>query len=268
VKTRPPAARALRDEQLKSEIRRVYEDNYQVYGARKVWRQLNREGIEVARCTVERLMRAEGLVGALRGGTRRATTRRDPAAVLPADLVGRDFSAAAPDRLWVADFTYASTWSGMVYTAFVVDVYSRRIVGWRTATSMTTDLPLDAFQMALRARNGKVERLVHHSDRGAQYTSMRYTNRLVEAGARPSVGKVGDSYDNALAESVIGLYKTELVARKGPWRTVEELEIATLEWVDWYNHRRLHSAIGHVPPAEFEAAYHREVKAAMVAETV
>lgn len=222
-----------------------------MYGVRKVWHQLLREGVEVARCTVARLMRELGISGAVRGRTRR-TTIADACAVRAPDLVRRDFSAAAPNRLWVADFTYCSTWSGIVYTAFVVDVYSRRIVGWRTSASMTTDLPLDALEMAIWARNDRINEVVHHSDRGSQYTSIRYTERLIEAGAECSVGTTGDSYDNALAESVIGLYKTELVRKQGPWKTIDDLEIATLEWVDWYNHRRLHSSIGDVPPAEYE----------------
>jgi len=238
-----------------------------VYGARKVWRQLNREGITVARCTVERLMRAAGLVGALRGGTRPRTTRPDPHADRPADLVNRQFSADRPNALWVADITYVPTWSGMVYVAFVTDVFSRRIVGWRLATSMRTDLPLDALEMAIWGRSDSpLDELVHHSDRGSQYTSIRYTERLIEAGAIPSVGSVGDSYDNALAESVNGLYKTELINHRGPWRTVDEVELATFEWVDWYNHRRIHSGCDDMPPAEYEAAFHMNNEPANMAE--
>jgi putative transposase len=255
--SRPPSARSVRDEELKVEIMRVFDGNFGVHGARKVWRQLRREGTMVARCTVERLMAELGIRGAVRGRTRR-TTVADPAAARPADLVKRNFTAPAPNRLWVADFTYCATWSGMVYTAFITDVYSRRIVGWRTATTMTTDLVLDALEMAIWARNERLEHLVHHSDRGCQYTAFRYTERLVEAGATCSVGTVGDSYDNALAESVNGLYKTELVRKQGPWRTVDDLEIATLEWVDWYNHRRLHSAIDNLPPAEYETLYYNQ----------
>lgn len=238
-----------------------------MYGARKVWRQLNREGIGVARCTVERLMRELGICGALRGKTRR-TTVPDASAKRAPDLVKRAFTAPAPNRLWIADFTYCVTWSGTVYTAFVVDVYSRRIVGWRTATTMTTDLPLDALEMAMWARKERLDSLIHHSDRGSQYTSIRYTDRLIEAGARCSVGTTGDSYDNAMAESVIGLYKTELVRKKGPWKTINELEIATLEWVDWYNHRRLHGAIGNIPPAEYETLYYTQNESATVPETL
>jgi putative transposase len=267
AKSRPPSARQVRDEKLKAEILRVYRDNFGVYGARKVWRQLQREGVPVARCTVERLMRELGICGAVRGKTRR-TTVADPSAQRAPDLVKRDFSAAAPNRLWVADFTYCSTWSGMVYTAFVVDVYSRRIVGWRTSTSMTTDLPLDALEMAIWSRNDRIDNLVHHSDRGTQYTSIRYTERLIGAGAECSVGTTGDSYDNALVESVIGLYKTELVRQKGPWKTIDELEIATMEWVDWYNHRRLHSSIGNIPPTEYETAYYMHNESATVTETL
>jgi putative transposase len=264
---RPASPRSVRDRGLKRQISRVFEENFGVYGARKIWRQLNREGVSVARCTVERLMRDLGISGAVRGKTRR-TTVADPSAGRAPDLVGREFAAVAPNRLWVADFTYCATWAGTVYTAFVVDVYSRRIVGWRTATSMTTDLPLDALEMAIWARNDRLDNLVHHSDRGSQYTSIRYTERLIGAGAACSVGSTGDSYDNALAESVIGLYKTELVRKKGPWKTVDDLEIATLEWVDWYNHRRIHSSIGNIPPAEYETRYYTQEQSATVAKTI
>jgi putative transposase len=250
-----------------AEIQRVHTENYGVYGARKVWHQLRREGIEVARCTVERLMRHLGLTGAVRGKTRR-TTVPDPSATPAPDLVKRHFKASAPNHLWVADFTYCSTWSGTVYTACVIDVFSRRIVGWRTARTMTTDLPLDALQMAIWARNERLDNLVHHSDRGSQYTSIRYTERLVEAGAHCSVGTTGDSYDNALAESLIGLYKTELIRRKGPWKTIDDLELATAEWVDWYNHRRIHSACNNAPPAEYETTYYRQSKPATLATTI
>jgi putative transposase len=255
---RPPCARAVRDAELVVEIRRVFEDNYGVYGARKVWAQLNREGHEVARCTVERLMRAEGLEGAVRGATKR-TTRPDPGVARPADLVERKFTAERPDQLWVVDFTYVATWAGFGYVAFVVDVFSRRIVGWRASTSMSTALPLDALEMAIwqRSKAGRsIAGVIHHSDAGSQYTSITYSERLAGAGALASIGSVGDSYDNALAESVIGLFKTELIRRQGPWRTLDDLEIAVLEWVDWYNNRRLHSAIGHVPPADAEDHYY------------
>ena len=267
AKNRPPSARARRDAELKKEIMRVFDDNFGVYGARKIWRQMLREGIEVARCTVERLMRELDIAGAVRGRTRR-TTVADPAAATAPDLVKRNFSAPAPNRLWVADLTYCATWSGMVYTAFVIDVFSRRIVGWRTAYSMTTDLPLDALDMAIWARDDRLDHLVHHFDRGSQYTAIRYTDRLVDAGAKCSVGTTGDSYDNALAESVIGLYKAELIRKRGPWRTIDDIEIATLEWVDWYNQRRLHSAIGNVPPAEYEASYYAQEESAKVVSAI
>ena len=251
----------MRDEQLKAAISRVHQDNYGVYGARKVWLALNREGTPVARCTVERLMRELGLAGARRG-KRRRTTVADPAAARPADLVGRRFSPAAPDRLWVADFTYVPTWSGMVYVAFVIDAYSRQILGWRTATTMRTALVLDALEQALWARRrdgrGSLAGLVHHNDAGSQYTSIAFTERLAAAGAQPSVGSVGDAYDNALAESVIGLYKTELIKPRGPWRTAEQVEIATLHYIDWFNRHRLFEACGDIPPAELETAYYRQ----------
>ncbi len=238
-----------------------------MYGARKVWRQLNREGIKVARCTVERIIRAAGLTGALHGGGRPRTTRADPTAVRPADLVDRQFTAARPNALWVADITYIPTWSGMVYAAFVTDIFSRRIVGWRLDTTMRTDLPLDALEMAIWGRkDSSLNGLVHHSDRGSQSTSIRYTERLVEAGATPSVGSVGDSYDNALAESVNGIYKTDLINRKGPWRTVDDVELATFEWIDWYNHCRIHSGCGDMPPVEFESAFYLQDEAAVLAE--
>ena len=256
AKRRLPSARALRDEELKVEIRRIYDDNFGVYGARKVWRQLHREGIAVARCTVERLMRELGLQGVRRGKTRRTTTP-DATAPRPADLVERNFSATRPNQLWVADLTYVATWSGFVYVAFVIDAFSRFLVGWQAARSLRTDLALDALEMAIWRRQAGLEGLVHHSDRGGQYLSIRYTERLAEAGAVTSVGSRGDSFDNALAETIIGLYKTELIRRRGPWRGLDEVEYATLEWVDWFNHRRLLEPIGHIPPAEFEAAYHR-----------
>jgi putative transposase len=253
---RRPSARAVRDAWLKVEIGRVHADNFGVYGARKVWRQLGREGTVVARCTVERLMRELGLAGVRRGKPRRTTTP-EAAAARPADLVERDFSAARPNQLWVADLTYVASWSGFVYVAFVIDAFSRFIVGWQAARSLRTDLALDALEMAIWARRGELDGLVHHSDRGSQYLAIRYTERLAEAGAVTSVGSRGDSYDNALAETIIGLYKTELIRRRGPWKGLDQVEYATLEWVDWFNHRRLLEPIGHVPPAEFEAAYHR-----------
>jgi putative transposase len=257
ARSRAPSARALRDEELRREIRRVFESNYRVYGARKVWRQLRREGLAVARCTVERLMREIGLQGAVRGKQWR-TTIADPEAPRPADLVARNFAAQAPDRLWLADLTYVRTWAGFTYVAFVIDAYSRFICGWQAATTLRTDLALDALEMALWQRRGELDGLIHHSDRGVQYLSIRYTERLAEAGAVTSVGSRGDSYDNALAESVIGLYKTELIRKQGPWKNLDGVEYATLEWVDWFNHRRLLEPIGNIPPAELEQEYHRQ----------
>ena len=247
--------RAKRDETLKIELKRVFDSNFGVYGARKVWWQLLREGFRVARCTVERLMREMGLKGAIRGRTIR-TTIPDKAVPCPLDHVKRQFHAPAPNRLWLSDFTYVATWSGFVYVAFVIDVFARRIIGWRVARSMRTELVLDALEQALWARAG-AKGVVHHSDRGCQYLSIRYTERLAAAGAEPSVGSVGDSYDNALAESIIGLYKTEVIHPRGPWRHMEAVEYATLEWVDWFNHRRILEPIGNVPPAELEASYHQ-----------
>lgn len=257
ARRRPPSARRRRDEELKVEIARVHAEQFGVYGARKVWRQLHREGIAVARCTVERLMGELGLEGVRRGKGRRTTTP-DATAARPADLVERNFSAQRPNQLWVADLTYVATWSGFVYVALVIDAFSRFLVGWQAARSLRTDLALDALEMAIWRRQAQLEGLVHHSDRGSQYLAIRYTERLAEAGAVTSVGSRGDSYDNALAETIIGLYKTELVRRRGPWRGIDDLEYATLEWVDWFNHRRLLEPIGYVPPVEFEAAFHRQ----------
>jgi putative transposase len=254
---RPASARSRRDEWLVGQILRVYHANFQVYGARKVWRQLRREGIEVARCTVERLMRTIGIAGVVRG-RRRPTTVADPANPVPTDLLRRDSTASAPNIRWVADFTEIATWAGKVYGAFVIDCYSRFIVGWRLADHMRTDLPLDALEMALWQRQVRKGQTIHHSDHGSQYLSIRYTATLAAAGVNCSAGTVGDSYDNALAETVIGLYKAELVRRHGPWRNLEHLELSTLEWVDWYNHRRLHSWCGNIPPAEYEASYYNQ----------
>jgi len=243
----------------------VWEENFQVYGVRKVWRQLKREGIAVARCTVGRLMGDMGLCGAVWGQAFKRTTIADELATRPADLVARNFTATQPNQLWVADLTYVATWLGFVYVAFVIDVFSRAIVGWRASRSLRADLVLDALEQAIHAR-GDTEGLIHHSDRGKQYLSIHYTERLAEAGIEPSVGSVGDSYDNALAESVIGLYKTELIHRRGPWRHFEAVEFRTLEWIDWFNNRRLLEPIGYIPPAEFEEAYYRNRTApAMVA---
>jgi transposase InsO family protein len=246
--------RAKRDDGLRAQIRRVWDENFQVYGAEKVWRQLLREGVDVARCTVERLMKAMGLRGAVRGRAFKVTTEAAPALARPADLVKRDFRADRPNQLWVADLTYVATWAGFVYVAFIIDVFSRSIVGWRVSNSLRSDLALDALEQALHAR-APDERLVHHSDRGVQYLSIRYTERLAEAGIERSVGSVGDSYDNALAETINGLYKTEVIRRRGPWRNIDDVEFATLEWVDWFNRRRLLGPLGYVPPSEFEEAY-------------
>jgi putative transposase len=255
-----PSVRDRRDEQLKEQIAQVHRDNYGVYGARKVWLELNRQGIPVARCTVERLMGQLGLCGVRRGRKVR-TTRSDPAAARPPDRVDRNFAPRAPNQLWVADFSYVSTWSGMVYVAFVIDAYARRILGWRVATSMTTALVLDALEHAVwtRGREGAADLagLVHHSDAGSQYTSITFTQRLADAGIDPSVGSVGDAYDNALAESVIGLFKTELINPGTPWRTAEQVEAATLHYVHWFNHHRLLETNGDLPPLELEQAYYR-----------
>lgn len=251
------AARVVSDELLSGHIRRVWLENKEVYGPRKVWRQLKREGHEVARCTVERLMQVLGLQGAVRGRRFKVTTTPAAEALRPTDLVTRQFTATRPNELWVADFTYVATWRGFAYVAFVIDVFSRRIVGWRASSSSRTDLALDALEQALYDRPiRESKRLVHHSDRGVQYLSIRYSERLAEAGIEPSVGSKGDSYDNAMAESVIGLFKTEVIHRLGPWRGVEDVEFATLEWVAWFNSARLLEPLGYVPPSEFEAAFY------------
>jgi putative transposase len=255
--------RAERDAELRDAIQRVWDANYQVYGPRKVWQQLRRQGLHVARCTVRRLMRAMGLQGAVRGHAWVTTTRPATTAERPSDLVERDFTATRPNQLWVADFTYVATWRGFVYVAFVIDVFARRIVGWRVSASLRTDFVLDALEQAIYDRGGAtLAGLVHHSDRGTQYLSMRYTDRLADAGIAPSVGSRGDSYDNALAESVIGLFKTEVIQRRGPWRHEEAVEFATLVWVDWFNTRRLLEPLGYVPPAEHEARYYEQAKVA------
>ncbi len=252
--------RAKRDELLQPEIKRVWQANMQVYGVPKVWKQMNREGIAVARCTVARLMKLQGLRGAVRD-KRVRTTIADVSAPRPLDRVNRQFKADRPNQLWVSDFTYVSTWRGWLYVAFVIDVFARRIVGWRVSSSMTTDFVLDALEQALYARQpGEDGTLIHHSDRGSQYVSIRYSERLAEAGIEPSVGSRGDSYDNALAETINGLYKTELIHRRAPWKTRESVELATLEWVAWYNHHRLMEPLGHIPPAEAEANYYRQLR--------
>ena len=265
AKKRAPSARSLRDAVLVVEIVRVYESNMFVYGADKVWAQLNRENIRVARCTVERLMRQQGLCGARRGKAFTITTTSDDRMHRPADLVERKFQACAPNRLWVADLTYVKTHTGWVYVAFIIDVYSRFIVGWQASRSLRSDLAIDALEMAVwnRQRTGAdLDQLVHHSDRGVQYLSIRYSERLAENAIVASVGSKGDSYDNALAESFNGLYKWELIYRQGPWRGLDDVEFATMTYVDWFNHRRLHGTIeagpGYTTPAAHEAAYHRQ----------
>jgi putative transposase len=250
------SARAQRDERLRAQIRRVWRDHHEVYGVRKVWQQLRREGERVARCTAARLMRELGLRGVVRGGRVRTTRPTEDPAAVPQDLVQRRFTAERPNQLWLADFTYVATWRGFVYVAFVIDAFSRRIVGWRAHTTMRTDLVLDALEQALHDRETDGQ-LVHHSDRGSQYVSMRYTERLAAAGVAPSVGSVGDAYDNALAESVIGLFKTEVIHRRGPWRSFDDVEYATLEWVAWFNQRRLLEPLGYLPPAEYEEQFYR-----------
>jgi transposase InsO family protein len=258
-------ARAQRDIILRTEIRRVYEENFRVYGVRKVWRQLLREGIAVARCTVARLMRTMGLQGVVRGKTVR-TTLSNAAAPCPLDRVNRQFKAPRPNALWVSDFTYVTTWAGFVYVAFVIDVFARRIVGWRVSRTAHAGFVLDALEQALYERRPvRGGGLVHHSDRGVQYVSIKYTERLAEAGIEPSVGSVGDSYDNALAETINGLYKAEVIHQRGPWRTFEAVEFATLEWVDWFNKRRLLEPLGNIPPAEAEAAYYAQLEMTRIA---
>ncbi len=253
-------ARERRDADLSREIRRVFAANFGVYGVRKVWRQMQREGIAVARCTVARLMRQMGLKGVVRGKSIR-TTVSDAAAPCPRDRVNRQFKAPRPNALWVSDFTSVATWSGFVYVAFVIDAFARRIVGWRVSCSARAEFVLDALEQALHERQPlRRSSLIHHSDRGVQYVAIKYTERLAEAGIEPSVGSVGDAYDNALAETVIGLFKTEVIHRRGPWRSFEAVEFATLEWVDWYNNRRLLGSIGSIPPAEAEAAYYAQLE--------
>ena len=273
-KKRPPSRRAVRDVGLAVEVRRVYEENLFVYGADKVWTQLNREGIRVARCTVERLMRADGLSGARRGKAFTITTRPDDRLHRPADLVERNFRAPAPNRLWVADLTYVKTHTGWVYVAFIIDVYSRFVVGWQASTSLRSDLAIDALEMAVfnRQRAGAdLTGLVHHSDRGVQYLSVRYSERLADNAIVASVGSKGDSYDNALAESFNGLYKWELIHRQGPWRDLDDVEFATMTYVDWFNHRRLHGGItnqaSYTTPAEFEAAHYSQKPTTLEAVT-
>ena len=268
AKQRDPTRRSdreKRDEVLKPEIERVWQENFKVYGARKVWLQLNREEIDVARCTVARLMKIIGIQGVKRG-RRTITTIAGNALDRPRDAVNRDFNASRPNALWVADLTYVATWRGFVYVAFVIDAFARRIVGWRVSNSLHTDIALDALEQALYDREAAQHgELIHHSDRGVQYLSIRYTERLSEVGITPSVGSVGDSYDNALAETVIGLFKTELIRQRGPWRNVDDVEFATLRWVDWFNNKRLLEPIGDIPPAEKESEYYQQLEESAMA---
>jgi putative transposase len=274
AKKRPPSARALRDEDLKVQITRVHKENLDVYGADKVWTQLNREGTRVARCTVERLMGDLGLSGVRRGKAYKVTTRSDERQHRPNDLVDRQFTAPAPNRLWVADLTYVKTHVGWVYAAFILDVFSRMVVGWQLSNSLRSDLAIDALEMAVwnRTRQGQVlDGLVHHSDKGVQYLSIRYSERLAENDIVASVGSTGDSYDNAMAEAFNSLYKWELIYPKGPWTGLDDVEFATMGYIDWFNHRRLHGEItddnSYVTPAEFEAAYYRQTAPALEAVT-
>jgi transposase InsO family protein len=248
--------RARRDAELRPHIQRVFDANWQVYGVRKVWRQLRREGFDVARCTVARLMKVMGIQGFIRGKPQK-TTIPDKKLPCPLDKVNRQFRVPAPNMLWVSDFTYVATWKGFVYVAFVIDAYARRIVGWRVSSTPHAGFVLDALEQAVHDRRPvKAMGLVHHSDRGSQYLSIKYTERLADAGIEPSLGSVGDSYDNALAETINGLFKAEVIHRRGPWRSFEAVEYATLEWVDWFNNRRLLEPIGNIPPAEAEANHY------------
>jgi len=268
VRQREPqrrSARALRDETLKLEIERVWRENFKVYGARKVWLQLNREGCSVARCTVARLMKTMGIAG-VRRGQRTVTTQSDEAVARPPDVIHRNFKVARPNALWVADLTYVATWRGFAYVAFVIDAFARRIVGWRVSNSLSTAIALDALEQALYDRQVRPSNeLIHHSDRGVQYLSIRYTERLGEVGVIPSVGRIGNSYDNALAETVIGLFKTEVIRQQGPWKNLDEVEYATLAWVDWFNNKRLLQPIGNRPPAEKEDEYYRQLEVSAMA---
>ena len=258
------SARAKRDEVVKAAMVRVWSENEEAYGVRKMWKELKRRKVDVPRCAVARLMPELGYSGVVRGRAFKVTTIADESAVRPADKVNRNFTATRPNQLWVADLTYVRTWIGFVYVAFVVDAFSRAIVGWCVSRSLRTDLALDALEQAIYMR-GTSDGLIHHSDRGTQYLSIRYTERLRDAGIEPSVGSVGDSYDNALAESIIGLYKAELIERRGPWRSFESVEFATLRWIDWFNNRRLFGPLGYVPSTEFEMEYYRREEGLKVA---
>jgi len=253
--------RAKKDVGDRKDVKRIYDASSQRYGARKVWHALRRDGKDIARCTVERLMKAMGIQGVVRGG-KVITTNPDAAQPCPDDKVNREFVAPMPNRLWVSDFTYVSSWQGMVYVAFVIDVFARKIVGWRVSTSMTTSFVLDALNQAICQRcPSETDNLIHHSDRGSQYLAIKYTERLAEVGIDPSVGSVGDSYDNALAESTIGLFKTEVINFQGPWKSMARVEWETLKWVNWYNTERLHSAIGYITPQEAEEAFYANLNA-------
>ncbi|MCI0543670.1 MAG: IS3 family transposase [Actinobacteria bacterium] len=266
AKTRPRSDRQISDEELKPELERIWKENYRVYGRRKLWTEAVREGIDVGRDRVERLMKDLGIAGAVRGKTRR-TTISDPAAARPADLVDRNWSVESPNRLWVTDLTQVATWAGVVYLCFIIDVYSRMIVGWRAAYHMRTEMVLDALEHAVWTRDDRLDGLIAHSDAGSQFTSIAYTGRLADIGAMPSVGSIGDPIDNAIAESTIGLYKTELIRRQGPWKTIDDVELATLEYIDWFNHRRIHGEIGDVPPIEKETNYYRQSASLTETET-
>ena len=266
AKARSRSDRQVADEELKPELERIWKENYRVYGRRKLWTQALREGIKVGRDRVERLMKDLGITGAVRGKTKR-TTISDPKAKRPPDLVDRNWQVESPNRLWVTDLTQVATWAGVVYLCFIIDVYSRMIVGWRAAYHMRTEMVLDALEHAVWTRDGRLDGLIAHSDAGSQFTSIAYTERLADIGAMPSVGSIGDPIDNAIAESTIGLYKTELIRRQSPWKTIDDVELATLEYVDWFNHRRIHGEIGDITPIEKETNYYQQIASPDEAET-